>query len=302
MTLHDRPYASEDDYAAMRRLTVDILARTGPPVYATIGNLDWWRVADDDPHAVYAAHLWFDGPDSLVAFAWPVDDQVDILVHPDYPTLHDWTLAWAEQRFRPSDESATASFRAWAFTGDAARIATLTARSYRRTASGLVTYGRATAGAPEPALPPGFVLRHVRGAEESEARAAVQRAAFESTWMTAERHARVLNSPTYRPELDIVVVAPDGEMAGFALLWLDEANQLGVFEPLGVAVAYQRRGLGRALMMEGLRRLQEHGAAFALVETGLAYEARGLYDASGFAVLDINYAWAAPGEQPAAAT
>ena len=127
---------------------------------------------------------------------------------------------------------------AWAFTGDVARIAALSARGYRRTERGLVVYGQPVPDpAPQPALPDGYTIRAVQGEAEAEQRVAVQRAAFESTWMTAERHARVRHSPTYRPELDIVVVAPDGEFAAFALLWLDEANRLGVFEPLGVAPA-----------------------------------------------------------------
>ncbi len=328
--LHARPFQSEADYEAMRRLVVDVLAHTGPPVYATIGNLDWWRIADD-PRGVYQARLWFDDPSRLVAFAWPADDQVDIVVHPDFPALHATALAWAEEHFRPAP-----AFRAWAFTGDAARIAALTARGYRRTEKGLVTYGQATRPSPSPSrgegdrtpspfgrgssaapspnpsqgagdatapsLPPGYTIRPVRGPEESEARAAVQRAAFESEWMTAAHHARVRSSPTYRPELDLVIEAPGGELAGFALLWLDAANRLGVFEPLGVAVAYQRRGLGRALMLAGLRRLHDCGADYALVETGLESRARGLYEATGFTLLDTNFAWVSPNSQKATET
>ncbi len=302
--IHARPFQSEADYEAMRRLVVDGLAQTGPPVYATIGNLDWWRAADDDPRGVYNARLWFAGPERLVAFAWPVDDQVDIVVHPDFPALHAAALAWAEGYFRPAP-----AFRAWAFTGDAARIAALTERGYRRTEKGLVTYGQATRPSPnpshgegdwaEPLSPPGYTIRPVRGPAESEARVAVQRAAFESEWMTIERYARVRASPTYRPELDLVIETPGGDLAGFALLWLDAANRLGVFEPLGVAAAYQRRGLGRALMLAGLRCLGDHGADVALVETGLDYEARGLYEATGFTLLDTNFAWVSPNSQEA---
>lgn len=305
--IHARPFQSEGDYEAMRHLVVDVLAHTGPPVYATIGNLDWWRAAEDDPRGVYNARLWFAGPERLVAFAWPVDDQVDIVVHPDFPALHAAALAWAEEHFRPAP-----TFRAWAFTGDAARIAALTARGYRRTEKGLVTYGQATRPSPNPSrwagdsaaapsLPPGYTIRPVRGPEESEARAAVQRLAFESEWMTAAHHARVRSSPTYRPELDLVIEAPGGELAGFALLWLDAANRLGVFEPLGVAVAYQRRGLGRTLMMAGLHRLHDHGADYALVETGLDSKARSLYEATGFTLLDTNFAWVSPNSQCALA-
>jgi len=372
---HARPLQSAADYEAMRRLVIEVLALTGPPVYATIGNLDWWRAADNDPRSVYNARLWFAGPERLVAFAWPVDDQVDIVVHPDFPALHAAALAWAEEYFR-----AAPAFRAWAFTGDAARIAALTERGYRRTEKGLVTYGQATRPSPSPShgegdqtpspfgrglgrgsaampspnpshgegdqtpsplergsaanpsrregdsapspfgrglgrgsaampspnpshgegdlatplLPPGYTIRPVRGTAESEARVAVQRAAFASEWMTIERYARVRASPTYRPELDLVIEAPGGELAGFALLWLDAANRLGVFEPLGVAAAYQRRGLGRALMLAGLRCLRDCGADYALVETGRDYEARGLYEATGFTLLDTNFAWVSP--------
>src|SRR5690606_35128558 len=91
--IHSRSFQSGADYALMRRLLVESLAITGLPVYATIGDIDWWRSSDDDPRAVYMAHLWFD-EDRPVAWAWPVDDQVDIVVHPHYPALHDATLAW----------------------------------------------------------------------------------------------------------------------------------------------------------------------------------------------------------------
>ncbi len=296
-----RVYDSETDYDAIRRLLVEILARSGPPVYATIGNLDWWRVAEDDPRAIYQSHLWFDG-DRLVAFAWPIEGQVDIVVHPDYPELHDIALAWSEAHFDATGvEGIVAPWVAWAFTGDAARIAALNSRGYRRTERGLVLYTRPVPDpAPHPVLPAGYTLRPVDSADEAEIekRVAVQRAAFESTWMTAERHARVRNSPTYRPELDIVAVAPNGELAAFALLWLDEANRLGVFEPLGVAATYQRMGLGRAIMADGLRRLAAVGAHVACVETGLDHlTARRLYEATGFTLLDIDYAWARQPEQ-----
>jgi ribosomal protein S18 acetylase RimI-like enzyme len=293
-----RSYESEADYGLMRRLLVEILARPGLPVYATVGNLDWWRVAEDDPRSIYQTQLWFDG-DRLIAFAWPIEGQVDILVHPDYPALHDVALAWSEAYFRhQSAEGAASPWEAWAFTGDAARIAALERRGYRRTERGLVLYTQPVPNpAPDPILPDGYTLRAVENTDESEIekRVAVQRAAFESTWMTAERHARVRHSPTYRPELDIVAVAPDGEFAAFALLWFDEANRLGVFEPLGVAVTHQRLGLGRAIMAEGLRRLAAQGARTACVETGLDnHAARRLYEAAGFAMLDIDYAWLLP--------
>lgn len=294
-----RAYQSEADYDLMSGLLVESLARGGLPVYATIGNLDWWRVAEDDPRSIYQTQLWFDD-DQLIAFAWPIEGQVDILVHPDTPHLHAVALAWSESHFAThAVEGTIEPWVAWAFTSDAARIAALENRDYRRTERGLVLYSQPVPNpAPPPVLPNGYVIRAVEGLAEVEKRVAVQRAAFESTWMTAERHDRVRNSPTYRPELDIVVVAPEGEFAAFALLWYDEANRLGVFEPLGVSVAYQRLGLGRAVIAEGLRRLAALGARVACVETGIQHQpARRLYEGAGFTLLDVDYAWQLPAGQ-----
>lgn len=43
MAATSRPYAGEEDYARMRALLTDIYATGGPPVYCTVGDLDWWR-------------------------------------------------------------------------------------------------------------------------------------------------------------------------------------------------------------------------------------------------------------------
>jgi ribosomal protein S18 acetylase RimI-like enzyme len=276
----------------MRRLLIDALALSGLPVYATIGDIDWWRAADEDEGAVAMAHLWFDG-EQPVAWAWPVDDQVDIAVHPGYPALHGAALAWAEDEYRRRmGEFPEKPLRAWGFTGDAPRNAALAARGYRRAEDGFVFFSRPILPTEPPQLPPGYAFDHVRGEADIDRRTAVQRAAFESEFMTEARARAVQASPTYRPELDLVIVAPDGDFAAFAQIWLDEANRTGVFEPVGVSAAHRRRGLGRALMNEGARRLGELGARVACVATGFDNApARAMYQAAGFAELDRNYAW-----------
>lgn len=296
MTLHHRPYQSEDDYAHMRRLLVEILGRVGLPVYATIGDIDWWRSSEDHPQAVYMTHLWFDD-ERPVAWAWPVDDQIDIVVHPDYPQLHDETLVWAEVEYRQRQgEFPEKPLRAWGFTGDAVRNATLTARGYQRTDKGLVLYTQSIDSPPDAVpLPTGYTFDHVRGEADVERRAAVQRAAFESTFMTEAKTRAVQASPTYRPELDLVIVAPDESYAAFTLIWLDEANRVGVYEPVGVASQHRRRGLGHAMMLEGIRRLGQHGAQTVCVQTGFSNAAaRAMYEKAGFVELDRNYAWSRP--------
>jgi ribosomal protein S18 acetylase RimI-like enzyme len=79
------------------------------------------------------------------------------------------------------------------------------------------------------------------------------------------RYLRFMRSPVYVPEMDIVVEAPDGRIAEFCIAWLDPANRVGLFEPVGVHPAFQRRELGKAVVLEGLRRMQARGMRTAIV-------------------------------------
>jgi hypothetical protein len=47
---YTRPYQAETDYNQMRRLLSESYLLAGPPVYCTVGDLDWWRCLEDDPH------------------------------------------------------------------------------------------------------------------------------------------------------------------------------------------------------------------------------------------------------------
>jgi predicted N-acetyltransferase YhbS len=298
MTVTDRPFRSDADYAAMQQLAGEIIGRAGLPAYFTAGDMDWWRGTDSDPAAALGdVQLWWTEDGRLVAFAWPADDQVDILIHPEHPGLFDRALAWAETHYcRTKPEGSEVPLRAWAYRNDKLRTDLLTARGYQRTDGCMVNYGQPLLwAAPAPALPPGYNVTTVQSVADIADRAAVQRAAFESEFMTVEKQRAVMATPTYRPELDLVIRAPDGRFAAFALIWLDAANHLGVFEPVGVAVEHQRRGLGRAIMMAGLRLLHQFGAHRAVVQTGLLNEpARALYESVGFVELDRCYAWVAP--------
>lgn len=96
----------------------------------------------------------------------------------------------------------------------------------------------------------------------------------------------------YRPDLDLCLRDADGTVAAYCLCWLDVANGVGLFEPVRTEDAYQRRGLGQALMAEGIRRLMERGARTIRVarEADNAASAA-LYRRSGFADAFRNLAW-----------
>jgi ribosomal protein S18 acetylase RimI-like enzyme len=100
----------------------------------------------------------------------------------------------------------------------------------------------------------------------------------------------VQRAPLYRRDLDLVAVAPGGEFASFCTVWFDNVNRMGVFEPVGTAPAHQRRGLGKAVMSEGLRRLKHLGATLATVGS-YSNEAGALYSSLGFTEYDLLERW-----------
>ena len=92
-----------------------------------------------------------------------------------------------------------------------------------------------------------------------------------------------MRSAVYDGERDLFVRSPDGRGASACTIWFDEVNGVGLFEPVGTHPAFQRQGLGKAVMTEGLRRMKSAGMRRAIVgfdPTNVA--ALALYTSMGF--------------------
>jgi ribosomal protein S18 acetylase RimI-like enzyme len=146
--------------------------------------------------------------------------------------------------------------------------------------------------------PDGFVIRPVRGEDEHAARARAARRAFASTLDPTHhdaRYLRFMRSPAYVRENDRVVVAPDGRVAAFTIVWPDAQLSLAQFEPVGTDPDFQRRGLARAVIADALAHLDARGIRSARVLTnGDNAAAIACYEACGFARVDRLRDWRAP--------
>jgi len=148
---------------------------------------------------------------------------------------------------------------------------------------------------PAPALPPGYRVRTLAGSHEIPARVEVHRAAFAPSHMTAERYGRVIQAPHYRMDRDVVVEAPDGTLAAFALAWFDPLARVGEFEPVGTHPDHRRHGLGRAALQHGLGLLHDAGAREVIVFSEKDNDAsQALYASAGFTDLATHRRWARP--------
>lgn len=132
--------------------------------------------------------------------------------------------------------------------------------------------------APSVVLPEGFSIRSSAGEHEAVLLAEVHSSAFNSNW-TVESYLELMRSPSYKIENELVVASPDGRFAAFLVYWLDPVSKSGLFEPVGCHKDFRQRGLTKALMLEGMKRMIKAGMETALVGNKIGNEAASrLYD------------------------
>jgi mycothiol synthase len=289
MPLHQHPFAGAVDLPAMAAL---VAAHAEQNLH--VGDLPYrlcsWAL--DEPGNV---GLWMNEQDELRA--WAVMQSpfwcIDLVLHPadeaEYPRL----LAWANQRATQLRSGAYGR-PAWFVhlpKRQAARQPWLEAAGFASQKSvtkdpyAMVLMQHSGQAVPPSGLPAGFTIRPLAGQAEVAGYVACHQAAFQSDNMRAGWRARTLGHPAYQPDLDLVAVDAGGRVAGFCIGWL--SPQGGQIEPLGVHPDFRGRGLGRALLAEGLRRLQARGASRTFVATDDFRDAAfGLYESAGFRVIE----------------
>lgn len=263
--------------------------------YPHVGDLQWWLYYPPLGCTWWQSiYLWEDPGACDGLLGWALLDRrgetFDVYYRPE---LHGTAqaaamLAWAEDAAvglaRAAGREETGMF--WVVPEDVFRTGWLEERGYR-----LTTYDFALARSlDEPiaavCLPEGFAVRSCRGLQEVEARARAQYGAFGSSAHFEDyvgRFASFMQSPAYATATDLVAAAPDGRIAAFCITWTDEANRVGLFEPVGTHPDFQRKGLGRAVLLEALRRLREKGIQRAIVCTSHENDpALKLYASVGF--------------------
>ncbi|GII61106.1 N-acetyltransferase [Sphaerisporangium krabiense] len=278
MTAIMRCYAGPADLRAMQELTRRVWSPASPQ---HVGDLAWGRFMYTPEIADWPIALWEDGG-RVVAWAWanlPGDLRME--VDPARPELLDAVLAWF-------DERAGDGVRTVCPLDDQADVrAALTRHGYELQRDGpyFAPHARSLLGLPAPVLPEGYTARPVRGAEDLDRRVAAHRKAWNPSRVTTESYRAVMAAWPYRPGLDWVVEAPDGEFVANCHIWYDDGTRVGLIEPVGTVPSHRRRGLSRAVCLAALHALRDAGGGMAVVSPrgDEAYPAPGrLYRSLGF--------------------
>ena len=251
-----------------------------------------YRLCSPAAHVPENTAIWSRPDGEIVGFAiiqrqfWTIDYGTSISIHAE---VFADILDWANQRMEAiaHEERTTYPDGIMNFfdclEDDRQRQAELLAAGYREFASWsqVHRWQRLDRDLPSLAVPEGFVLRPLAGAEEVVACAALQRLAFDSTNMTADWRLRILRAEWYRPDLDLVLALPTGELVAFCLGW--QTGDQGQIEPMGVHPDFRRQGFGRVILRSCLRQMQRRGVVRAHIEhDGAGGPAAQLYISEGF--------------------
>jgi ribosomal protein S18 acetylase RimI-like enzyme len=273
-------YAGRDGLSDMQEL----VQRTWSPASRLhLGDLAWERGANVSRSAGWRTAVWRDG-EQVVAWGWlEQPGHLLMTVDPSRPELAETVVGW----FRATADGP--ELAAGVLETEKHLLTALESAGFRRQDDGpYYTHHWISLDAlADPVVPDGLTLRHARRDEVAK-RAAVHRAAWSDlapSKMSEQVMAEVMSTLPYRPELDWVVENEAGEFVASALIWLDEQHQVGLVEPVGVATAYRRRGLGQAVNLAALHALREAGGTRAVVcprgDDGYP-QARALYQSIGF--------------------
>lgn len=284
-----------EDVPALHALVSEKWRRDGPRATLHIGDLYWRLRPQPGCEPTKDIRLWKDANGRLVGFAWwDPPDGGDVVAHPDaHPKIDGIMVDWLEEEGR---RRGCSTYMTGCFVEDEQRHSFLTDRGYERGSDGyshMIISLESEAVKPQP--PAGYTLRGIEGRHEIEKRAAVHRAAWSArrpSALTTEVYERLVSFPGYRQDLDLVAVDSNANFVSCTNAWYDDNIRVGEFEPVGCHPEHRRKGVTRALLLEGLRRLRHLGAQQAVVYTfSKEPGTQKLYESCGFTVVgrDWNY-------------
>lgn len=306
MNLTMRMYQDEEDYWQIREFLRDVfLLNDKQELSWHVARFDYWRWHVNEnitrTQLEEVVFIWETADRQIAAVLSPEGKgEAHLQVHPGLrtPELEEEMLEVAENHLASSGPDSK-KLCVWANHQDKVRHPILTRRGY--TKSDCPEHQRKWSldePIPEARPPPGYTVRSLGDGAELLERCYASGLAFhpDSIQYAVENredvswYRNIQNAPLYRRDLDIVAVAPDGAVASFCTIWFDDVTRTAYFEPVGTAPAYQRRGLGKAVMCEGLHRLKRIGGTIGYVG-GYTQAANALYASAGFVQYALSEPW-----------
>lgn len=301
-----RRYQDEADYQRIRDFLVKVFRLNDRRMLSwPVARLDYWRwhgiMNLGDGSLEEHVFLWENADGQIVAVLNSEGlRQAFLQIHPGYKSaeLEEQMVMLAEENLRGTSRKGGSVLWVWCDAGDLQRQSILDRRGFIHISEADEHQWLRDLEIPIPGNPvkAGYEIRMLGDEAELPGRSWASWRAFhadepdENYQKDWSWYLNIQKAPMYRPELDLVAVAPAGEIVAFTTIWYDEVMRSGYFEPVGTVPEHRRNSLARSLMTEGMRRLKRLGATQAMVMGG-SLEANALYQSVLGPVCDIYQPW-----------
>lgn len=304
MTASFRPYRSEEDYWLIRQFLREVSLLNDRHDFSwSLLRWDYWRWHVNENifqmPLEQAVMIWEEQGRIVAVLNADNPGETFIQFHPLYRTdvLMAEVLKKAEEGMFKINESGQKELIVWVNAWDTDLKSQMTERGYVLSRYSMEHMRRRPLldVLPVHTAPVGYTVRALGGEDELPARSWLSWKAFhpneaDEKYEGWEWYRNIQRVPLYRRDLDLVAVSAEGELAAFCTVWFDDVTRTAVFEPVGTHPSHQQRGLGKAVMSEGMRRAQRLGATLAAVSSyGTA--AHALYHSMGFVEYDLLEPW-----------
>ena len=269
------PYQNEADYWRIRNFLRDVFLLNGRLEHSwNVARLDYWRWH-------FVANCGFGGSVDNATMLWESDHgeliavltnfgggELRLHVHPRFRNaeLEGDMLACAEELYAEMINDGRRFLILPIFSDDFLRQEIAVRCGFEKQPGWNHHYQRdLEAPLPDMAVPSGYTIRSMGTENEHPARSWASWRAFHAdepdenydgdySW-----YRNIQSAPLYRRDLDVVAAAPDGSLASFCTIYYDDYTRSAVTVLVGTAAEHWRRGLGKAVVIEGMRRLKQLG-------------------------------------------
>ncbi|HEY5561450.1 MAG TPA: GNAT family N-acetyltransferase [Clostridiaceae bacterium] len=220
--------------------------------------------------------------------------QAHIQIHPNFRYIEEEMISWAENNIALLDNDKNIkSIIIWATDDDYYRHKLLEKCVYKRSVEYYeyqLCQNLNNKVIPEPKLPEGYSIHSLEEGIDILKRCELEGKVFTRYSLPEEIYLNLKKSSLYRFNLDLVTMLGDGTITSFCTIWYDEMNHIAKFEPVGTHPDHRKKGLGSAMLLDGLKRLKNLGVETAYVDAG-SEDNLNFYRSAGFNPININRPW-----------
>ena len=270
MKVSDYPFSNDDaEYNLIKAFLLELEAFPESDNNWDPARMDWWRYASHSGKPVdffqANAHYWKTDADKVVALFISEYGRDDFFlrVHPDFSDLFPEVMKWGRDVWAKEKRKIGTDV----YTFGTQKIEQLLAAGFYEDGhqENVRVYDLAQYDFSYP-LKPGFKMMRFSDYGNYASKAKLVKDAFNHDEFPESRIHSLQATPTYKADLDLVIVNPEGESVGYCTGWLEEINpKSGYIEPMGVRSDYRKNGFGAALAIECFKRLRSMGADVAWI-------------------------------------